>query len=71
MNVEDDDTPPMRPFDRSGPRPLSKKQPQASASAGVSPPRAGESSSGFEVANLLNDEDVRNILSNLDQVIHN
>ena len=67
MNTDDDDTPPMRPVDRSsGPRPLSKKHPEAGG--GVSPPRAGGESSNLDTDNLWNDSDVRDILAGLDQV---
>ena len=66
MNTDDDDTPPMRPVDRSsGPRPLSKKHPEA---GGVSPPRASGEPSTFDTDNLWDDSDVRDILAGLDQV---
>ena len=64
LNSEEDDTPPMLASERvpGGPHPLYS----SSSSRGVSPPRSSEPI--FETDNLINDSDVMQILSELDQV---
>ena len=61
LNCDEDDTPPMAPFDRSG-----SVQFPPMPERGVSPPRFGENL--FDTANLIEDSDVVQILQGLDQV---
>ena len=62
LNSEEDDTPPM-PASEIRPGGI---QPLYNSSRGVSPPRSSEPI--FETDNLINDSDVMQILSELDQV---
>ncbi len=64
LNSEEDDTPPMPAAERRAVGPLPMHS--LSSSRGVSPPRSSETN--FDTDNLINDSDVVQILSELDQV---